>query len=117
MRPIPEILSCLAMLMAGMVPEAAAAQGYARTPPMRIGMIGLDTSHVIAFARIFNDRQAVGDLAGFAVVAGYPGGTDMPASRNRELRLSIPFPSCSKSPMSSSSRVWMAGFIWSRRSR
>ncbi len=50
---------------------------------MRIGMIGLDTSHVPAFAKIFNNPQATGDLAGFKVVAGYPGGTDMPASRDR----------------------------------
>ncbi len=50
---------------------------------VRIGMIGLDTSHVPAFAKIFNDPKADGDLAGFKVVAGYPGGTDMPASHDR----------------------------------
>jgi hypothetical protein len=46
-------------------------------------MIGLDTSHVPAFAKIFNDPKAAGDLAGIKVVAGYPGGTDIPASRDR----------------------------------
>jgi hypothetical protein len=46
-------------------------------------MIGLDTSHVPAFARLFNDPKAGGELAGIRVVAGYPGGTDMPASRDR----------------------------------
>jgi hypothetical protein len=46
-------------------------------------MIGLDTSHVPAFTRIFNDPAAAGDLAGIKVVVGYPGGTDMPASRDR----------------------------------
>lgn len=51
--------------------------------PIRIGMIGLDTSHVPAFAKIFNNPNAAGDLAGFKVVAGYPGGTDLPASRDR----------------------------------
>jgi len=50
---------------------------------MRAGMIGLDTSHVPAFARVFNSDQAGGDLAGIKVVAGYPGGTDIPASRDR----------------------------------
>jgi hypothetical protein len=46
-------------------------------------MIGLDTSHVPAFAKIFNSAKATGDLAGIKVVAGYPGGTDIPASRDR----------------------------------
>ena len=52
-------------------------------PPIRVGMIGLDTSHVPAFARLFNSPKAEGDLAGFKIVAGYPGGTDMPASHDR----------------------------------
>ena len=51
--------------------------------PLRAGMIGLDTSHVPAFAKIFNDPRASGDLAGIKVIAGYPGGTDFPASRDR----------------------------------
>jgi hypothetical protein len=46
-------------------------------------MIGLDTSHVPAFAKIFNNPKATGDLAGIQIVAGYPGGTDIPASRDR----------------------------------
>src|SRR6185503_13380066 len=50
---------------------------------LRAGMIGLDTSHVPAFAKIFNNPQASGDLAGIKVVAGYPGGTDIPMSRDR----------------------------------
>ncbi len=50
---------------------------------IRAGMIGLDTSHVPAFAKIFNNPKATGDLAGIKVVAGYPGGTDIPASRDR----------------------------------
>jgi len=55
-------------------------------PPARIlraGMIGLDTSHVPAFTGIFNSPNATGDVAGIKVVAGYPGGTDIPASRDR----------------------------------
>ncbi|OYW24629.1 MAG: dehydrogenase [Planctomycetales bacterium 12-60-4] len=46
-------------------------------------MIGLDTSHVPAFTKLFNNPKADGDLAGIKVVAGYPGGTDMPASKDR----------------------------------
>ncbi len=50
---------------------------------LRAGMIGLDTSHVPAFAKIFNNPEATGDLAGIKVVVGYPGGTEIPASRDR----------------------------------
>ena len=50
---------------------------------LRAGMIGLDTSHVPAFAKIFNNPKATGDLSAFRIVAGYPGGTDIPASRDR----------------------------------
>jgi hypothetical protein len=51
---------------------------------LRAGIIGLDTSHVIAFTKILNDPKAKGPLAKVRVVAGYPGGTrDNPASWNR----------------------------------
>jgi hypothetical protein len=56
------------------------------TATIRAGMIGLDTSHVPAFTSIFNSPKAAGDLAGIKVVAGYPGGTDIPASRDRVKR-------------------------------
>src|SRR4051794_31537594 len=52
--------------------------------PVRVGIIGLDTSHVPAFTKILNDPKASGDLAGFRVVAGFPGGSpDVPSSRDR----------------------------------
>jgi predicted dehydrogenase len=50
---------------------------------IRAGMIGLDTSHVPAFAKIFNNAKDDSELAGIKIVAGYPGGTDLPASRDR----------------------------------
>ncbi len=53
-------------------------------PELRIGMIGLDTSHVIAFTKLINDPNAEGDLATMRVVAAYPGGSpDIPASWDR----------------------------------
>ena len=55
----------------------------AATAPLRAGIIGLDTSHVPAFVKLFNDPKATDDVAGIRIVAGYPGGTDMPASRSR----------------------------------
>ena len=59
---------------------------YAQERPaatIRAGMIGLDTSHVPEFARIFNQAKPDSELAGIKVVAGYPGGTDLPASHDR----------------------------------
>jgi hypothetical protein len=49
-------------------------------------MIGLDTSHVIAFTREINKPDQTGDLAGLRIVAGYPGGTDFPPSATRVQR-------------------------------
>jgi len=47
----------------------------------RLGMIGLDTSHVIAFTRLINDPAK---NYGCKVVVGYPGGSpDISASANR----------------------------------
>jgi len=47
----------------------------------RIGMIGLDTSHVTAFTKLINDPAK---NSGCKVVAGYPGGSpDIPDSANR----------------------------------
>src|SRR5215207_3502169 len=57
--------------------------GHAQEPALktlRAGMIGLDTSHVVAFPKIFHNPKATGDIPGIKIVAGYPGGTDIPAS-------------------------------------
>src|SRR5437868_3853160 len=60
-----------------------AFNNHAAEGPLRAGMIGLDTSHVPAFAKIFNTANPTNDLAGLRIVAGYPGGTDLPDSTNR----------------------------------
>jgi hypothetical protein len=41
----------------------------------RIGIIGLDTSHSIAFTREFNSPDAGPELGGFKIVASYPHGS------------------------------------------
>jgi predicted dehydrogenase len=52
--------------------------------PLRAGIIGLDTSHVVAFTKILNSPNAKGDLADVRIVAAHPGGSaDIPDSRNR----------------------------------
>jgi hypothetical protein len=51
---------------------------------IRAGIIGLDTSHAIAFTQIINDPKADGVLAEVEVVAAYPNGVpDNPHSWNR----------------------------------
>jgi hypothetical protein len=77
--------TCFSLLLATAV-ATTASQGRAETPskPLRAGIIGLDTSHVIAFTSLLNSPKAAGDLAGVKVVAAFPGGTeDNPASWNR----------------------------------
>ena len=43
--------------------------------PIKVGIIGLDTSHVLAFTKAMNDKSATGDLAAVEVVAAFPGGS------------------------------------------
>jgi len=65
---------------------AALAMSFQPGPPpaqIRVGIIGLDTSHVVAFTKLMNAKDAKGELAGVRVVAGFPAGTDIPASRDR----------------------------------
>lgn len=51
---------------------------------IRVGMIGLDTSHVVAFTRLMHDTNAPGHVPGARVVAAYPGGSpDIEASWSR----------------------------------
>ncbi len=52
--------------------------------PVRVGMIGLDTSHCGAFAKVLNDPHAAPDVAGYRVVAAYPrGSADIKSSTER----------------------------------
>jgi hypothetical protein len=54
------------------------------TKLIKIGMIGLDTSHVIAFTETINNPQAKGHVAGAKVVAGFKGGSsDIESSFSR----------------------------------
>ena len=47
-----------------------------RTEPVRIGIIGLDNYQAVAFAQLFNDPKATGELAGLKVVAAVPLGSN-----------------------------------------
>lgn len=67
----------------------AAGAGAAERPPeaekvIRVGIIGLDTSHVVAFTEVLNAKDNSGDLAGVRVTAAFPGGSpDVAISRDR----------------------------------
>ena len=51
---------------------------------IRLGLIGLDTSHVEGFARTFNDSGNPHRIPGARIIAGYPGGSpDFPKSASR----------------------------------
>jgi hypothetical protein len=55
-------------------------------PPksIRVGIIGLDTSHSIAFTKVLNDSNPAPDVAHCRVVAAYPKGSpDIPTSVSR----------------------------------
>lgn len=43
--------------------------------PLKLGMIGLDTSHVIAFAKLLNDPNHEYHIPGGRVTAAFPGGS------------------------------------------
>jgi len=69
-------LAALALILLGVRAEAA--------EDLRLGMIGLDTSHVIAFTKILNDPQAKEHVAGGKVVAAFAGGSpDIESSASR----------------------------------
>lgn len=72
----------LSLILASIVALTAAAAEPQKS--FRAGIIGLDTSHVIAFTQVLNDPKAAEDVAGVRVVAAYPGGSpDIPTSADR----------------------------------
>ena len=65
-----------------------AARAFAAEPenakPLRAGIIGLDTSHVVAFTKTLNAENPKPEAAGVRVVAAWPdGSTDIPSSIDR----------------------------------
>ncbi len=52
--------------------------------PLRIGIIGLDTSHVIGFTKLLNAASPAAELSGCRIVAAYPPGSpDIESSTSR----------------------------------
>lgn len=66
-------LTGLAVSLGSSVMGRAASQHVARGK--KVGIIGLDTSHSIAFTKALNAPDAEGDFYGYKVVAAYPQGS------------------------------------------
>lgn len=62
-----------------LIPTAVIAQD---AKPVRVGVLGLDNYQAVAYAQLFNDPKATGDLAGLKVVTAYaaPASVDIPES-------------------------------------
>jgi predicted dehydrogenase len=72
------VLALLGVLIAV---QSASAQS---PQPIRVGLIGLDTSHVIAFTKVLNDPSSPDHVPGMRVVAAFKGGSpDVESSRTR----------------------------------
>jgi len=66
-----------------LLPAFATAAMADDEKPIRVGMIGLDTSHVVAFTKVLNDPKHANHVPGARVVAAFKGGTDVKASYER----------------------------------
>lgn len=63
---------CLLLWMVALLPTTL----FAEQPEfIKVGIIGLDTSHAVAFTKILNDPNAASDVANCRVVAAYPQGS------------------------------------------
>ncbi len=72
-------------VLASLVLWTIAPLATAESPqPIRVGLIGLDTSHVIAFTKLLNDSSNPDHVPGARVVAAFKGGSpDIESSRTR----------------------------------
>ncbi|MEO9893362.1 Gfo/Idh/MocA family oxidoreductase [Aurantibacter sp.] len=57
------------------IPNSIYANISVKNKIVKVGMIGLDTSHSIEYTKLLNDPNASEEIAGFPVVAAYPLGS------------------------------------------
>jgi predicted dehydrogenase len=73
---LPFLAAAMAMFMSSF--------SHAAEPQLKVGIIGLDTSHVTAFTKELNSSIAPPELAGCRVIAAYPKGSpDIESSTKR----------------------------------
>jgi Oxidoreductase family, NAD-binding Rossmann fold len=74
------VIALMALVRIGLPSRQTAAQ----TQEIRVGMIGLDTSHVTAFTKLLNDKSDPNHIPGARVIAAFKGGSpDVESSRTR----------------------------------
>jgi len=79
-RPTLLVIALITLVRIGM----PARQTTAQTQEIKVGMIGLDTSHVTAFTKLLNDKSDPNHVPGARVVAAFKGGSpDVESSRTR----------------------------------
>ncbi|QDU89690.1 hypothetical protein Pla175_30850 [Pirellulimonas nuda] len=86
MRPpaLDRRLAACLLITFGLLPAPACSGEPPEPDVLRVGIVGCDTSHAVAFAQIMNDPAAVGACARVEVTAAFPGGSpDIPSSRDR----------------------------------
>ncbi len=67
-----------------MINQSSALAGAMAEDSKRIGIIGLDTSHSVAFTKEFVDPNTRAEMGGYKVVAAYPkGSSEIESSYNR----------------------------------
>jgi predicted dehydrogenase len=71
-------------LMAALAAVSIACPVIAEEKTLKAGIVGCDTSHVIAFTDLINDPAAAGPLANVEITVAFPGGSsEVAASRDR----------------------------------
>lgn len=81
---LPLALAGAMILMPGGAPEAGQAPTASPAGTVRVGLIGLDTSHAGAFTELLNDPSRPDHVPGARVVAAFKGGSpDVEASASR----------------------------------
>jgi hypothetical protein len=72
------------VILAGSIIAFASSSAILCGAEIRIGIIGTDTSHAVAFTENLNNPQAKGHVSGGRIVAAFKGGSsDIPSSANR----------------------------------
>ena len=71
-------------VLGGLTLMLAAEIAHSQSAPIRVGLIGLDTSHVVAFTKVLNDPANPEHVPGARIVAAFKGGSpDVESSRTR----------------------------------
>lgn len=78
------VWSLWALALSWLACGVSSSQAQEPVKEIRVGIIGLDTSHATAFTKILNDEKAAADVAHCRVVAAYPKGSpDIKSSTER----------------------------------